>query len=335
MMTDIFVELMLKIQEYSFDTYATFANASKSFLYVFAVLYFIGLGVGLVIGKVKARDVAICYITMALAATIALNPTTYTNYVSELFSDTTLELASYFSTNAEGTGLDAIFNKVDSTFSTLVSYSENMEPTGNFLTNAWLYIKAGAGIGLLGFFYLATIVCFVGLFIMSWFCMHVLFVLGGIMIFFAGFDRTRFIFFGWLRSIFTHSLVIIFASLSLSISLWLLEKSLTALAETDITQGVFTPQYFASLILSILSVFLLLKCPDLASGLTGGFAGRTSTLAAFMSGAGSMGMGQTMTPMQGLAGQAGRAGMGAGARLLSNIGPAATRAFSYLKGLSK
>ena len=331
--TDVFVELIDMIRTYTFDTYVVFTESARPFLIAFTTLYIMLMGLAITYGKVKAKDFAMSMLALMLAAGIAFNPDTYTSYITDLLSDTTINTASYFASKGKSSGIYGVFEQVNTTFDMITSYSEKMEPTGNFITNSWLYIKAGTAIGLLGLFYLATIICFVGLFVMAWFSMHVLFVVGGVIVFLSGFDKTRFIFYAWLRSIFNHALIIVFASISISISLWLLEKSLTALEQTDITQGVFTPQYFAALIMSVLSVFLLLKCPDLASGLTGGFAGRTSTLAAFMSGAGSMGAGQMISPMQGAAGQAGRAGAGAGLRVLNALGSGAGRAYSALKGI--
>jgi len=335
---NIFAAFLNQINSFITTVFPKLMDSFDVFAYAFVLLYIVVVGILLMkgtFGKEKSIEFAASMIILVILGPLMTTGGFFKWFVQPVIGSV-MDIAGFFvnavhSDLPGGSGLSALFAGMDEMSFKLFDILFKIEPDGNFLTNAWKYLRMGSLVLLLLIIYSAAYVTFLALMIMGFFSMYVLFIVGGVCIFFAAFKQTRFIFFAWLKGIINYALLVIFASIIMSICYFGLADTVESLIDLNTVNIVFTKQYWACVCWSLLTIAMLLKAPDFASQLSGGMAGSTSGIAGGLAVVGGGG-----AAVAGKAAQSGSAYIGKGAAAAA---PAAVsgmqRAYSQIIGLPK
>lgn len=258
---------------------ASFGGFARAFVMLYCLL--------MAVGYFKARfgehtkEIGWSIVLLAVLHSFVMETTVYRDWVVEPVRRTTIQMASFF-VNAGpvgGNGLEGLFVKLDEAFIKMKDTIDYIFPTGNILTNAGDYIKATLALGAMVMAFGAVYVAYVILLCMGFFSMYVLFVVGGVCIFFAAFKRTRFVTWSWCRALANYALLVIFASLVMGICVNGISLAMDSFAQhSDPSLGYFTREVGYVICWSLLSLGMLLKSADYAAALSGGMAGSTAMI---------------------------------------------------------
>lgn len=271
---------------------ALMANFSP-FIRVATTLYIVIAGVGIMTGHFKdaTKQVLTSCILVVLLHTFIMETGVYLNFVVKPFLGLFGDISTFFLTTAGKLppGSSDIFSALDSMLGNVVSTIDKIEPAGNILTDAWLYVRATTAMFMLflvfGFLYGA----YIAILIMAYFCIHILFVVGGVCLFFGAFKQTRHITWAWFRGIMNYGLLIIFASIIIAVCFSGVNSALEKLViDAQQTNDILSSKHFwASIFWGIVTIVMILKAPDLSAVLTGTYPGSTSGIAAGLGAASS------------------------------------------------
>ena len=281
----LFGGMLQQLQSYHDALYPAIMDHFGIFIRAFVILYLVIAGIGIMTGYFRqaTREVLISAVLVTSLHAFIMESNVYSAWIIKPFVGSFYDLGTFFVAKAGDFNfkLTGLFSSLDLMLDMLVQTINKLEPTGNILTNAWLHMKAAFAIGILfavfGFLYGA----YMAILIIGFFSMYILFVIGGICLFFAAFKQTRFIAWSWFKGIMNYGLLIVFSSIVLSICLFTLNNALGELVESaNLSKDVFTFEYFKAVFWAIITIVMILKTPDLAAILTGTYPGSTSGIAA-------------------------------------------------------
>jgi type IV secretory pathway VirB6-like protein len=340
----LFMSFFTKLDLYVSSIFTALMTAFGNFGRAFVVLYIVCMAIFLMYGNggEKTKSLGVSIILLALLWAMIMETNLYFNWFIDPIVGITLDLSSFFigavgSDNFPvGSGLSTLFKNLDAISFKVFDLAFKVKPSGNFALNAWSYLQTGLlAVILLGCF-TAAYVAFLVQIILGFFSMYVMFVVGGICIFFAAFRQTRFIFWAWLKAVINYSLLVVFSSIVMSICFFGLSDAIDKLIVYKGAAALATPAYWMTICWAILTFAMLRKAADYASSLSGGQAGSTSNIvgsigAAAGIGAGMIGLKSTMTPGGVAGGIAGGAKKGAAA--VQVMGGGMARGYSAMKGM--
>jgi hypothetical protein len=228
--------------------------------------------------------------------------------------------------------LSSILDAGEETLGKILTVIDRIELPGNFVTNGWMYMKVGLVVLLMGLLACAQYAATVALLCIAVFSLLVMFMVGGICLWFASFKETRFITWTWLKQTANYAVWIFFLGAVSGIGNHYIGQVADVLTGWDLERdGVFNQAIGANMLLTVLCIYMLLKATDWAAALTGGTATNTGVVGA-MGGMAGGALGGAANAAGGVAGGAAKWAGGALANKTS-VGNAAYRAFSAIKGI--
>ena len=139
---------------------------------------------------------------------------------------------------------------------------------------------------------------YLGLMLISMLTLVILFTVGPLFLFFLCFKETRFIGWAWVKGVANYSMLGIIGSIAIALTIAMIQDSAASIRGMDPAIGLMNADVGAALLTAALSLYLLLKSPDIAALLTGGVAGNTALLSGALGAAGA----KATTMMKGGAG---------------------------------
>lgn len=339
--SELFWKMSMQLQKFHEAVYPGLMQSFGGFIRVFVTLYIVVAGYGIASSWFKEATKQMMTsvgLVIVIHATI-MESNAYSSVITPTITGLFMNLSDFFAAKALAAGgmggaSDAfsVFAALDEMISRFDGATKAIEATAGMFD--FLKVKMWFAIIALTIIYAFLYGAFMAIMVMGFFSLHILYLVGGICIFFAAFNQTRFIFWSWLRGIFNYGLLIVFASIVLSICIFGLNESLAQLIDSaQKTREIFTREYFFAVFWAMVSIALILKVPDFASLLSGGSAGSTAGIAAGMglvTSSIAKGVKMGMKP----AGKMGGTLADRGASWAANkVG--AGRAYSYMKGLYK
>lgn len=339
--SELFWKMSIQLQKFHEAVYPGLMQSFGGFIRIFVTLYIVVAGYGIAscwFKEATKQMMTSIGLVIVIHATI-MESNTYSSVITPTITGLFMNLSDFFAAKALAAGgmggaSDAfgVFAALDEMISRLDGATKAIEATAGMLD--FLKVKMWFAIINLTIIYAFLYGAFMGIMVMGFFSLHILYLVGGICMFFAAFHQTRFIFWSWLRGIFNYGLLIVFASIVLSICIFGLNESLAQIIDSaQKTREIFTREYFFAVFWALVSIALILKVPDFASQLSGGSAGSTAGIAAGM-GLVTSSIAKGVKMGMGPAGKMGGTLANRGAGWAANkVG--AGRAYSYMKGLYK
>lgn len=347
----LFLSIMGTAAQFVYKLFTSLGASFGAFERSFVTLYVVLVGYQLMKGTFgeKSKEWLSSIIYLMVFQGTVIETTAYIDWVIEPILGTVFDVVSWLAIQAQagGTtstgklGIAALFNAFDSTIGNVINAIANMQPPGGM--NLWLYIQASVVILVLTVIYAANYAAFFVLALIGVLSMDMLFVFGPVFLFFMVFKETRSVGISWLRAVANYAMMIIFVGLAASLMIYLLSTLSAQLVALDPADGVMNATVGGTLLLGVMSLYLLLKAPDLAAAVTGGAAGNTSVVAGGLAlAAGSLVSGTQKAwgseGAQAARQWAGRMVRGGGASLASHGLDAvhrASRAYSRSKGVDR
>jgi len=298
------------LQQATSKIFAALQGSFQGFAGSITALYIALVAYNLARGNIAAvKEFALsCFLVVGLTA-LVFNPGEYQSWVFDPFVGTVIDLSNFFVSKGAGVPVNSqgdILNYMGSTLYDIWSITDKMERNLSLWdrnVNLWLALKVGFAQAFLLGSYIACIAGYMYLILQAWFAIYMYMIIGGVCLFFAAFKGTRFLAVAWFRSLCHEGLTIIFASLIMGISGNIIQTLMKVLVDTDVgSTGIFTPQYFAVLLASVMGFLMLLKAPQLASSISGGSAGSTSGVAAAVGSVAGLGVAKMKSSWGGGAG---------------------------------
>ncbi|MDG4475600.1 type IV secretion system protein [Thiovibrio frasassiensis] len=336
---ELFARMSDQLQEFHNAVYPALMQSFGGFIRVFVTLYIVLGGYGVAVGwfKEATKQTIVSILLVVFIHSFVLESNVYSSWFTPHITGFFMGLADFFATKAlaaggmnHATDSFSVFNALDEMISRLNGATNAIESSVGMLD--FLKVKMWFAVITLTVIYAFLYGAFMAIIVIGYFSLNILYLVGGICIFFAAFSQTRFVFYSWLRGVFNYGLLIVFASIVMSICIFGLNESLARLiASAQETREIFTRDYFFAIFWALVSIALILKAPDFAAMFSGGQAGSTAGIAAGMGlVAGAMGQG-----MKGGIRPAGKFVGNLADRGLSSLPGGAGRAYSRLKGIYK
>jgi type IV secretory pathway VirB6-like protein len=207
-----------------------------------------------------------------------------------------------------------LFTGLDLMFLDFIKSCSGLIPSGWTVILSPIVVFNLIGVLVLLFAYGAMYVCFIFMFIMSYFMMWMLLYIGGIILIFGCFKETRGVFFTWCKQLANYALISIFTAMVVAICYSGISRAVFAMSNYDTTLWAFTMDFVSVLVWCFICLAITLKVPDLAAGLTSQMAGATSGIAGAISMAGGAGTSVVGAGMMGL----GKGHLAAGKGIINN-----------------
>lgn len=236
-------------------------------------------------GDVEApKKAATTLILTVIVTSIVFSPGAWSSWIAGPILGTIQGTSTFLTSKATGGAGGNIFASLSQGMDLIMSVSTKI----NASTSSWQFVEKFEGLIaqlLLAAVYIAVVVTFMLINIMSWFAIYIMMVFGGICFYFAIYDSTRHIFWAWLRAVCNYGLVVVFASLIMGICNGMLNDFVSQLAAQDYgtVDPIFNKAYISTLCACILTWCMLLRAPDFAAALSGGSAGNTAGIAGVVS----------------------------------------------------
>jgi hypothetical protein len=263
-----------------------------------------------------------------------MNTGAYTTWIAAPIYATAMQALAVGAQALDGGTAKAMFDALEEQIGQAMTIIDNINVPGNFITNAWLYIKVAAAMLILVLLACALYTVALALVCIAFFSLFMMLLAGGPCLWLASFKETRHITWAWLRSTANYTVWLFFLGLVVAVGLILLEAAVTDLGSWDLERdGVFNIQIGGTMFLMALTIYMLLKATDWAAALTGGSSTNTGVIGA-MGGAAGAALGGAVNFAGGAAAGAARWGGGVLANK-TTAGAMALRAYSALKGLGK
>lgn len=297
------------------------------------LLYVAIMGIALLTNRFsveRGKEVGFSIILLGVFSGLTMVPGNFSEWISQPVMDMVMGLSS-LAVGGDG-GAEAVFKELDGGLSLLMSAVSRVQPTGNFITQAWMYLVVFAATVALSVSYMTMYISFIALYLMAILGMYLMMMVGGIFVWLAAFKELRFLTWTWVKAVMNYVLWSFFLASIAGFFLSLIKDGINDLAGWDTSvDGAFPPEVIELSVLCLLTTYFLTKAADLASALTGG--------SAMSSGAVSSVLGAAGGGASGIAGKAAGAAGGAAGRLGGAAAGAARagagRAYSALKGLVK
>lgn len=340
----VFTEYMRFLNDAVSNIFAALQNGFYGFALVIVQVFVVVTAFGMIAGRIP-KDFGLNCLLVAGLSGLVFSPSNYQYWIFDPFVGTVKDLSNFFVSKGAGVPIQAqgdILNYMGSTLNDIWQISDKMDRNLSMLDswlNLWLALRVGLAQAILLGSYVACIAGYMYLVLQAWFAIYMYMIIGGICLFFAAFKGTRFLAVAWFRSLCHEGLTIVFAALIMGISGNIIQKLIKILSNTDVgATGVFTPQYFAVLLASIMGFLMLLKAPQLAASISGGSAGSTSGVTAAVGSIAGMGVGlvKSRWNSRGGGGNGGGSGGsgGQGASGAQSAAQGAQGAYSRMKGTS-
>lgn len=242
-------------------------------------VYFVALN--MMRGNVESlRDSVTTIVLVIITTTIAFSPSLYAEWIVGPLVGTINSVQDFLVTKVSGSAGGNVFKSLSAGMDKVMSVATIMEATVPFYSLIKQLTVLIAQV-LLAASFIAVIVTFMLINIMSWATIYLIAVFGGILTYMAAFKATRHLFWAWVKAICTAGMTLIFAALIMSICLQILTIQVDILAAQDFNQShpLFNKATFMCIATCVLTWCLLLRAPDLAAQLTGGSAGNTAGIA--------------------------------------------------------
>jgi type IV secretion system protein VirB6 len=332
--------LIIELGKYLNGIYPQLMDSFGTVIRTAVTLYIVITGYAVMTGKAKdaTREFLQSIFLVVFLQTMILESSAYHHWIVEPFVQSIFSLSGFFLSHSDsfstGDGVIGMFGSVDQVFGKALYTFNRLVPEGNLVTSAALYFKVGTV--LLPFLLIYTVMyaAFAVMIAMGFFSLYVLFIVGGPCIFFGSFSKTRMIFWQWFRSICNYSLLIVFTSIVMSICIYGISGAVDSLAALNASEGVYTVEMGAAIAWALLTIAMLLKCPDFAASISGAQSGSTAGIAGGISLAAGMMMSKGMNTQnmkERLGGAAGSAASTAYTSTVEGVG----RAFSKMKGVDR
>lgn len=230
--------------------------------------------------------------------------------------------------------LSDLLNSGEESLGKLLTAMDQVHVSGNFISDAWLYIKVAVVVGIMLVLACAQYLAMVVLLCIALFSLLMMFAVGGPCLWLASFKETRFVFWAWLRATLNYAIWIFFLGAVSGVGNKYIGKVADIITLWDFERdGLFVKPIGAIMLLTAISIYMLLKASDWAAALTGGSSTNTGVIGA-MGGVAGGALGGAINAGGGAAGSAAKWGAGVAANKTS-MGAAAYRAYSAMKGLGK
>lgn len=281
--TEILLVVLDSLDKYFMQIFGSFMASFGGFARAFVVLYCLLMGIGYLKARFgeHSKEIGWSIVLIITLQFFIMETAVYKGWVVDPIKKTTVNLASFF-VNAgmgSGDGLEGLFTRLDDAFVKMKTTVDAIFPTGNLIMFASDYIKATLTLGAMTLAFGAVYAGYVILLCMGFFSMYVLFVVGGVCIFFGAFKQTRHVTWSWCRAVANYALLVIFASMIMGICVDGISHAMDKLvANSDRSLGYFTREIGYVICWSLLSLGLLLKSADYAAALSGGMAGSTAMI---------------------------------------------------------
>lgn len=304
------------LQKHTVNVLSALSGAVGEIIWWVVYFYFLFAFFSLMTGRLKdPKQTAISALLVTIFYSVISDGAFFYNYLCLPFKEVAENVSAILIGQTSGgyaTDIESLFVQLDNACGVIGGAILDLTPEGGWLKDTLHIIKVTIGLGILSLAFLTVYIAFFVMLSIAMFSMHMLFMLGPLFIFFAAFEQTRGLCWGWVKAQLTFVLLIIFTTLAVSICLENFTETAEMFARTQSTDEIFNLRYFAALCWSLLSLAMLLKAPDLAASLTGGQAGSTAGIAAGISTAGALATGG-MTAAGGAAGGLALKGAGKGA----------------------
>lgn len=296
-------------------------------------LYVVVVGYMVLTGRAgeKTKEWALSALLLSVLGGIAADQGSYSEWLAGPIYDMAFKLSSVGAQMGDGDGLAATFDLMESNLKRTLDAVDNIEVTGNFITNAWMHLKVAAVTLVLGLLSVGMYLATTALMCIAFFSLFMMLLVGGPCLWLASFKESRHVFWAWLRTTLNYTLWIFYLGIVASVGV-----TFVSLAVDDLTgwnlqrDGVFTEQIGGAMLLTALSIYMLMKASEWAAAITGGTASQTGVIGAAM-GAGAFGASS-------LLGKAAGGIAAAGPLAAKNAGRVAglgIRAYSALRGIGK
>ncbi|MEW6594153.1 MAG: type IV secretion system protein [Thermodesulfobacteriota bacterium] len=281
--TEIILVVLDSLDKYFMLIFGSFMASFGGFARAFVLLYLLLMGIGYLKAKFGEHTKEIGWSILLIIAlhVFVMELAVYKEWFVDPIKRITMHMASFFVNAGMGgsDGLEGLFTRLDDAFVKMETTVDAIFPTGNLIMFASDYIKATLALGAMTLAFGAVYVAYVITLCMGFFSMYVLFVVGGICIFFGAFKQTRHVTWSWCRAVANYALLVIFASMIMGICVDGISHAMDKLAaNSDPSLGYFTREIGYVICWSLLSLGLLLKSADYAAALSGGMAGSTAMI---------------------------------------------------------
>lgn len=193
----------------------------------------------------------------------------FSEWIAQPVMDTVAGLSS-LAVGGDGSS-SAVFKELDNGLSLLMSTVSRVQPTGNFLVQAWMYIVVFAATVVLSVSYMTMYISFIALYLMSVLGLYLMLMIGGIFVWLGSFKELRFLTWTWVKAIMNYVLWSFFLAAIAGFFLALINGAIDDLSTWDLAvDGAFPPEVIKLSVLCLLTTYFLTKASDLASSLTGG-----------------------------------------------------------------
>jgi len=348
---DLFVSITKLGMTYIAYASNAMIDATQNWERAFVVLYIVIVGYQIMQGKFgeKSKEwLASIVFLMVFQVTVA-ETNGYNAWVVKPVIGTVYDTANWIATMTKMgdtmnvKGVEGVFSALDSALEHIFYAIDHMEPSGTWGLNIWLYFKVGLVSLSLAVLFAGVYFTFFGLMLIGFLMQVVLFVLGPFFLFFVCWKETRFIAWAWVKALANYSMLPIIGSLAISITIFIVDSVANEIANIDVAKGVFTSDMGGAMLVAAISLYLLLKAPDLAAALTGGNAGNTAILAGAMGVAGASMMtgakgawgSQAAQATRGYLGEKAKGGLGAMYSYALDSAQRIGRRYSSRKGVSR
>lgn len=256
--------------------------------------------------------------------------TGFTEWIAAPILDTTWKL-SQLAVSATGGDTD-IFFALDDGLAKVMTAIDRLEPVGNLLTSAWLYLKVGFASLVLSIAYGLLYLAFLVLYISAIFGIYMMLMVGGIFLWLASFKATRHYTVAWFRAILNYLIWAFFLSAIMGFFMSVITAGVTDISKWDIAvEGPFPASLGKLVFMCLLCAYMLTKAADFAAQLTGGTSMQPGIVT---TGAGLVASSTSRAVSAATGSQAARtAGRAVGAAVVGGVGGAAVRAYSALRGV--
>lgn len=283
------VTLIGMLNQYFSRTFAVLADSFYEIGVIFVTLYIVIMGYLALKGKVgdSVGHAAMLIFTVPICFLIFFNIGYFKDWVFQPIFSTMLDLMGIGIGSSSSFSFADIFKTVDESFAdifTAVDRITNQMDTWDI----GLQVKVFFVSGLIGLVFAVLYAVFSVLIITSIFSLYVMMVLAPIFGTFAAFKPTRSIFFNWLKVNITYALVPVFTAIVMGITIVFIQAAVQDISNINVVEdGIFTKAVGSALFVGLLSIFLHMKAPEYASGVTGsqisgvgGFFGAVGGIAA-------------------------------------------------------
>jgi len=306
--------IMVTIQNVCMSIYESIGTQLSPLFEISLTLFVVVMGIKLITrGDTDSfKKLIITAVIITITFEIAKNKDLYKEYIIGPILGTTMDLGNYIlSASAEITKTKETnaFEYLSTSYSDLLTYCDNLKPSGSFINNAGLYIQVWVAKLTLFVAYLVFALCFYGYFLLAWATVYLLSIFAGIFLLMAAFPSTRSLTLAYFKTTLNSCMMMILAHAVMAVTITGINGTFKNLAGTDISAGIFTEFFLAALIVCILGIYLMTRIPEISSSLIGVMSSMGS---GFAQGAASLGFRSLAAPSKGAANMTLKAGGMAG-----------------------